>query len=187
LAAAAHRSPELLPDFRMRDRQLLIANRHPRLRFNRRALLSMIAKLDEHAARFRGGCPPGELSLVFLTDAALAQLHADFLDDPTITDVITFEGQPSNDPASETPLAGEICVSVDAAVRQSKRLKESRSRKVGFADELTLYVVHGWLHLAGYDDLQPRKKRAMRAAEARALKLLRAAGKLPEFLLRAAR
>ena len=53
-----------------------------------------------------------------------------------------------------------------------------------FATELTLYVVHGWLHLAGYDDLQPAKKRKMRAAEARAMKLLMAAEAIPPFRLK---
>lgn len=45
-------------------------------------------------------------------------------------------------------------------------------------------MIHGWLHLAGYDDLEPRKKRRMRAAEDRALKLLRAADLLPAFSLK---
>jgi probable rRNA maturation factor len=107
---------------------------------------------------------------VFLTDPALAQLHADFLADPTPTDVITFEG----DPAQGT--AGEICVSVDAAIREVGPRRD-------FSAELTLYLVHGWLHLAGYDDLQPAKKRRMRRAEAKAMKLLRDAGALPRFQL----
>jgi probable rRNA maturation factor len=41
--------------------------------------------------------------------------------------------------------------------------------------------VHGWLHLAGYDDLLPAKKRRMRAAEQRAMKLLAAAAAIPAF------
>ncbi len=52
-----------------------------------------------------------------------------------------------------------------------------------FSAELTLYVVHGWLHLAGYDDLQPAKKRRMRAAEKRAMGLLRSKNALPVFRL----
>ena len=44
--------------------------------------------------------------------------------------------------------------------------------------------MHGWLHLAGYDDLVPAKKRVMRRAEARALELLRRARCLPRFVLR---
>jgi probable rRNA maturation factor len=52
-----------------------------------------------------------------------------------------------------------------------------------YRDELILYIVHGWLHLAGYDDVTPREKRKMRAAETRALKLLRATGHRPRFQL----
>ena len=141
--------------------------------------------------------PAGELSLVFLTDAALAQLHADFLDDPTTTDVITFEGSPA------LGTAGEISVSADAALRHLTATTPplpSRARHVtalapslsaqlsalnsaAFSTELTLYLVHGWLHLAGYDDLVPAKKRLMRRAESRALKILRARECLPSFRL----
>jgi probable rRNA maturation factor len=152
-------------------RAVTIHNGHPRLRPDRRAAAALIRTLDAHAGKFLGGCPPGELSLAFLTDAGLARLHADFLADPGVTDVITFAGDPAHG------LAGEICVSADAAVRQSDALKNN------FSDELTLYIVHGWLHLAGYGDLVPREKRKMRAAEARALKLLRAAGHRPRFRL----
>jgi probable rRNA maturation factor len=168
-------------------RVVTIHNGHPGLRPDRRAAAALIHTLDAHAGKFLGGCPPGELSLAFLTDAGLARLHADFLADPGVTDVITFTGDPAHG------LAGEICVSADAAVRQiypepSRRACPERSRrgnasKNNFSDELTLYIVHGWLHLAGYDDLVPRGKRKMRAAEARALKLLRAAGHRPCFRL----
>jgi probable rRNA maturation factor len=106
---------------------------------------------------------------VFLTDPALAKLHADFLGDPATTDVITFEGDAS------LGTAGEVCVSADTAVSYAKRHGRD------FSGELTLYLVHGWLHLAGYDDLVPAKKRAMRRAEQRALNLLRAAGVAPRF------
>lgn len=156
----------------MSARPLAIANRHPRLRLDRPALARVIAELDAHADRFAGGCPAGELSIVFLTDRALARLHADFLDDPTTTDVITFEGAP------EVGVAGEICVSADTAAAYA------RAHGTDFARELTLYVIHGWLHLAGYDDLQPAKKRRMRAAEARARRLLDAAGLAPRFAWR---
>jgi probable rRNA maturation factor len=153
-------------------RRLAIANHHPRLRVDRRALRQVIALLDAHAARFRGGCPPGELSLAFLTDPALARLHLDFLGDPKTTDVITFAGQPA------LGLAGEICVSADTAAAYARKHRRR------FAAELTLYVVHGWLHLAGFDDLQPVKKRAMRRAERRALALLRNRRVPPAFRLR---
>lgn len=156
-------------------RAIAIANRHSRLRIDRRAIARAVHLLDEHAASFRGGCPAGELSLVFLTDAALARLHADFLGDPTTTDVITFEG----DRTLRT--AGEVCVSADTAAAFADRNRRD------FSAELTLYVVHGWLHLAGYDDLVPAKKRLMRRAEARAMQILARDGCIPRFRLPKAR
>lgn len=156
-------------------RAVVIANRHPRLRVPRAAVREMIQALDTAWAALavpRGAAPAGELSLVFLTDAALAQLHGNFLDDPAPTDVITFAG---HDGAG---LAGEICVSVDTAARVA------RARRGDFPTELTLYLVHGWLHLAGHDDLEPAKKRRMRAAERRALALLRRHDAIPAFGLR---
>ncbi|MBL9186973.1 MAG: rRNA maturation RNase YbeY [Opitutaceae bacterium] len=165
-------------------RDVAIACHHPRLRLDRRAVKRVIHTLDAEFPKSPltarkaklAAPPPGELSLVFLTDPALAQLHADFLDDPTITDVITFEG----DPALGT--AGEICVSADAALRHvAGRFSSAATRQRAFSDELTLYIVHGWLHLTGYDDLVPAKKRAMRRAEARAMELLRRHGSLPRF------
>ena len=172
------------------NRAVSISNRHPRLRFSRAALARIIHTLDANHSALRippSAIPPGELSLVFLTDPALAKIHGDFMADPTATDVITFAGN------AATGLAGEICVSADTAARYvgllesprpgGPRLAGTRAPHEAFSTELTLYLVHGWLHLAGYDDLQPAKKRRMRAAEARAMKLLQAAKAMPEFRL----
>ncbi len=158
-------------------RSVSIANRHPQLKVDRRAVARMIAVLDANCAAIGlapSAVPAGELSVVFLTDAALAALHADFLDDPSPTDVITFAGN------AALGSAGEICVSADTAARYARRHGGDLGR------ELALYVVHGWLHLAGHDDLQPAKKRAMRRAEARAFRELARAGAAPSFSMRAA-
>lgn len=153
-------------------REVSVANRHPRLRVSRQAVARVIAVLEANAACIGIrpiDIPQGELSLVFLTDPALAKLHGDFLAEPTTTDVITFEG----DPLAGT--AGEICVSADTAAAYAN------AHGRDFSTELTLYVVHGWLHLAGHDDLAPQKKRAMRRAEARAMRALQQAGAIPPF------
>jgi len=141
------------------------------LTVSRPRLAALKSKIENQKSKIRAVGPMGELSLVFLTDPALAKIHADFMDDPTTTDVITFEGD------ELAGVAGEICVSADTARAYA------RAHGRDFATELTLYVVHGWLHLAGYDDLQPQKKRRMRAAEARAMALLRAAKAVPAFRL----
>lgn len=193
-------------------RTIAVSNAHPCLRIPRGAVAKVIALLDEQFEMLPGDiahlslsrprltalksafgirrsaisaiCPPGELSIAFLTDPALAKIHADFMNDPTATDVITFEG----DPMAE--LAGEICVSADTAARfvegpppDGPRTATTRALQTNFATELTLYVVHGWLHLCGYDDLRPAKKRRMRAAEKRAMTLLQQAKAIPAFRL----
>jgi probable rRNA maturation factor len=145
--------------------------RHRRLRASRAKVEAAVGLLDSRADSFLGGCPAGGLSIAFLTDAALAKLHGRFMQDPSATDVITFEGDPAHG------IAGEICVSVDAAARHSGKSAAAFSR------EVTLYVVHGWLHLAGYDDRLPAAKRRMRAAEARAMGILSRAGAIPLFKL----
>jgi probable rRNA maturation factor len=153
-------------------REISVANLHPRLRVDRKAIARTIALLDAHASRvaLQGrAVPPGDLSIALLTDGALAELHRDFLEDPATTDVITFEGD------ARLGTAGEICVSADAAAAYA------RQHRRPFAEELTLYLVHGWLHLAGYDDLVPAQKRAMRRAEARAIRLLRSQHAVPPF------
>jgi probable rRNA maturation factor len=152
-------------------RPIAIRRLHPLLRLDRRAVVRALRTLDEHQAALAtpasGLSAEGEISVAFLTDAALARLHGEFLADPSPTDVITFPGSPPPGPA------GEICVSADAARRRVGRRDPSA--------ELTLYLVHGWLHLAGHDDRSPAPRRAMRRAEAAALACLRRAGALPRF------
>lgn len=100
-------------------------------------------------------------------------VHADFLGDESLTDVITFEG------AMEAGVAGEICVAPDHA------LEFKGARRLPFAEELTLYLVHGYLHLSGLDDVDPADRRKMRTAERRAMTSLRQAEAIPAFDYRA--
>lgn len=116
--------------------------------------------------------PAGELSLAILDAGAMGRVHAAFMGDPAPTDVITFEGDPL------LGSAGEICACADVADDYA------RSHGGNFARELMLYLVHGYLHLAGFDDLRPELKRRMRAAERRALAVLDAAGVPVERLAR---
>lgn len=113
--------------------------------------------------------PEGEISVAFLDRTDMCRLHADFLQDESLTDVITFDG----DVLAGT--AGEICVSPDQA------LQFKGARRLVFHEELTLYLVHGYLHLAGLDDVDPKDRRRMRLAEKRAMDHLRAKDAIPGF------
>ncbi len=105
--------------------------------------------------------PPGELSVAVLQDEAHCQLHELWLGDPSPTDVITFEGDPKMD------FAGEIVVNASQARREAHRHGNT------IAQELELYLVHGWLHLAGLNDIRAEDAAQMRKAEQLVLSCLR--------------
>jgi probable rRNA maturation factor len=112
------------------------------------------------AAADHGGQPELELSIVFVDEDFLCGLHQRFLDDPSPTDVLTFDlGQ---GPGPE----GEVYVSVDRA------REVSTARSTSLQRELALYVVHGVLHLCGFDDQSDGDREAMRAAERSVLQSL---------------
>ena len=79
---------------------------------------------------------PSQVDVIVVDDAAIAKLHGEFLQDPTPTDVMTF-------PTDE---GGEIVISIETAERQAAEFGNSIGR------EACLYIVHGLLHLCGYED-----------------------------------
>jgi probable rRNA maturation factor len=94
------------------------------------------------------------LSITVLGDAEIRRLNRRFLAHDWPTDVLSFD---LSDPGE--PLSGEVIVSAERAARVAKR------RQADAQAELLLYVVHGLLHLCGYDDLSPDKARRMHRRE----------------------
>ena len=89
------------------------------------------------------------VSLLLTDDEEIARIHGEFLDDPTPTDVISFD----------LDGAAEIVVSTETAARMASTHGHS------CANEVALYVVHGLLHLCGYDDKAAHDRVKMRQAE----------------------
>ncbi|MCC7495650.1 MAG: rRNA maturation RNase YbeY [Fimbriimonadaceae bacterium] len=113
-----------------------------------------------------------EVSVALLTDAQIAELHRDYLNLDEPTDVLTFPQlllTPAGAPPPPGALLGDIAISVDTAAAQAAAF-------VGWtvADEVALLLVHGLLHLRGYDDQDPSSAAAMRLRED---ELLQAAGR----------
>jgi probable rRNA maturation factor len=106
--------------------------------------------------------PPGDLSVALLNEQEIIELHDTYLEDPTPTDVITFPGD------AALGFAGEICVCIDVAKERAEEFKQT------FDEELRLYLIHGWLHLVGYDDLTEADAQKMRQAEKTVLSALSA-------------
>ena len=128
-----------------------------------------IARLVNYLDDLKVGIPPGELQISFLGRKDMCTVHAKFLHDETLTDVITFPGDPV------MRFAGEICVSVDYAE------VSALEHNVTFDEELTLYIVHGCLHLSGLNDILENEIIKMRQAEKFCMDAVKAAKILPKF------
>ena len=95
----------------------------------------------------------------------MARLNETFLGHAGSTDVITFDHQ---EHADEGQIYGEIFISIDDALIYASRFR------VHWQSEVTRYLVHGVLHLEGFDDTTPAARRAMKRRENRLLKQLSA-------------
>lgn len=95
------------------------------------------------------------IEVVLLDTLEHTALHERFLGDGTETDVIAF-------PYGEADCYGEIFVNRDRAELEGTRRGETRR-------ELLLYVLHGALHLLGFDDTTEDAREDMRQAESRIL------------------
>ena len=108
----------------------------------------------------------GELNYIFCSDAYLLEINRQFLGHDYETDIITFDN--SEDYFQETGRRG---VSADIYISVDTVRVNGRAYGEGFAREMRRVIVHGLLHLIGYDDIDTWHQRRMRAAENRALAL----------------
>ena len=95
-----------------------------------------------------------KIGVAVVDDRTIAELHQRYLDDPDPTDVLSFLLE-----RSPKYLEGEIVVSADTAAASAPTYNWTA------AEELLLYVIHGALHLVGYDDSTPKKRPKMREKE----------------------
>ena len=96
-----------------------------------------------------------ELGISLVREAEMRQLNEDYMGHKGTTDVIALDYCVS-DPRT---LIGEIFVCVDEACVQAKRFHTT------WQSEVVRYLVHGVLHLSGYDDRRVKDRRRMREAE----------------------
>jgi probable rRNA maturation factor len=122
----------------------------------------------EEALRHQGR--PGELTLVITDDEGIQALNRDFLGVDAPTDVLSFSAQEDGGPFVAAPDAGgylgDVILSYPRAVEQARQQGHSTEQ------ELNLLVVHGVLHLLGYDHAGAEEKAAMWAQQEAILELL---------------
>lgn len=105
-----------------------------------------------------------EASIHFVDTPTISDLHAKYFDDPTTTDCISF---PMDDLDEE-----EYCILGEVFVCPETAIDFVETHGGDIYQEITLYTVHGLLHLLGYDDIEDEDRKEMRAEEARFLKHL---------------
>jgi rRNA maturation RNase YbeY len=95
----------------------------------------------------------GELSYVFCSDDYLHQINLEYLNHDTYTDIITFNY------CEENHVSGDIFISID-------RINENAiTYKTSFENELNRVIIHGVLHLIGYNDKTDEQQNEMTAKE----------------------
>ena len=109
-----------------------------------------------------------ELEITFLNDRAIKPINEKYKHINSATDVLSFD----------LGSCGQILISSETALRNSHVFN------VPFEKELVLYLIHGILHLCGYDDEKPKKKVKMFGKQAFILEMLCAKINLSKVLTR---
>ena len=125
-----------------------------------------VRRIVRQVLRGEGVPPPYEISLVFADAETVRKLNRDYRGIAEPTDVLAFHMLPRNRATSSFVLPpdgvthlGEVIISYPQAVEQAKERGHSLER------ELALLVIHGILHLLGYDHEEPAEERKMRGRE----------------------
>lgn len=154
-----------------------------------------LAQLISDGLAAAGAPSPAAIGLTLTDDDELARLNAKHMGKSGPTDVLSFPlleapafpphpGQqlpaptgPASDfrPPGNRVELGDIVVSVERAIEQADAGRGGQTGDVGWsaADELRLLVIHGTLHICGWDHRQPEEEAQMRALERRILGLAR--------------
>ncbi|MFC1674765.1 rRNA maturation RNase YbeY [Candidatus Omnitrophota bacterium] len=104
---------------------------------------------------------PGEVAVFFVTEKRIRELNAKYLGQPCATDVICFDLA-----RDRREIMADIFICTAAAVKNAKTYKTSTE------GEIFLYLVHGLLHLLGYNDRTQKERKRMQRKEKRILECL---------------
>jgi probable rRNA maturation factor len=91
------------------------------------------------------GCPEAELSITIVGDRSIRTLNRDYLGRDKATNVISFAMQEGEFGAINPEVLGDVVISADTAAREAEEAGES------FLSRLYFLLLHGILHITGYD------------------------------------
>jgi probable rRNA maturation factor len=135
--------------------EILVRNLQRKISVNVAELGEFASNALQHSLQLQKGKKTdlrklSEIFIWLISDRRMEFLHRKFLGQSGSTDVLTFQH-------------GEIFISVDTARRNARAFGNSLLR------ELKLYIVHGLLHLHGFDDQTPAEARKMKTAQEKIL------------------
>ena len=118
-----------------------------------------LVRLAEFALDYMHVHPDADLAIVLVDEAAMEQLHVQWMDEPGPTDVLSFpmdELRPGTaDDITPAGLLGDIVLCPTVAIAQAKAAGHSPQ------DEMQLLTAHGILHLLGFDHAEPEEEKEM--------------------------
>ncbi len=100
------------------------------------------------------------LTIVLVDDVTIRKLNREHRDMDKVTDILSFYYTPED---RHERGEGELFISLPQTIRQSKRYKTS------FKKEMARLIIHGILHLEGYDHMKPHERKVMRGYERTAM------------------
>ncbi len=109
----------------------------------------------------------GDINIIFCSDKYLLKMNCEYLKHNSLTDIITFDYSEDyqNIESDIITIYGDLFISID-------RVKENATKyNVTFEHELYRVIIHGILHLAGYEDLTKDQELRMRKQELFAIKM----------------
>ncbi len=109
---------------------------------------------------------PVEISLVFTDDESIRQINAEWRQKDKPTNVLSFPAYPLEPGGKPGPMLGDIVIARETVAREAVDLDKD------FDDHLTHLMVHGFLHLFGYDHLEKEEAEEMEGLETRILAAL---------------
>lgn len=106
-----------------------------------------------------------EVIIHLVSVSTISKVHADFFNDPSPTDCMSFPMDPPSKKETDSHILGEIFVCPKVA------LDYATKKGTDPYEETALYIIHGLLHLLGYDDLDPASRKVMRKMEKTCLRI----------------
>ena len=120
--------------------KIQIENRQRKLKILKRPLRKIATRILNAS-----GFPDGELSLLIVDNEGIRQINRDYLDRDRPTNVISFAMQEGEGGGVQPQLLGDVVISAERAA------EDAREAGIPFEHELAFLLLHGILHLLGYD------------------------------------